>query len=248
MVADGGAGRRRTEPAVSEDLTPGAMPGSLPFDHDAIRRLLDDRTAQRGAAYQRQGRVRDLVIADNGRQINGLVRGTRAKPYRVKVAVNGSGKTLWVMGSCSCPVSFDCKHIAAVLYEALGRPSGAPLTVRPSAAPTLPPPDPLAGPLGYWLKAVSAALPVSVGGEAAERVIYLLNTQTGDTRATLQIGIASGPAAQSRRLRAATQIRHRYPGHLDRGVRAARGHDHRAVAAERQSCGRSRPPCPMIRT
>ena len=83
MVADGGAGRQRTEPAVSEDLTPGAMPGSLPFDHDAIRRLLDDRTAQRGAAYQRQGRVRDLVIADNGRQINGLVR-ARAKPYRVE--------------------------------------------------------------------------------------------------------------------------------------------------------------------
>ena len=189
MVADGGAGRRRTEPAVSEDLTPGAMPGSLPFDHDAIRRLLDDRTAQRGAAYQRQGRVRDLVIADNGRQINGLVRGTRAKPYRVKVAVNGSGKTLWVMGSCSCPVSFDCKHVAAVLYEALGRPSGAPLTVRPSAPPTLPRPDLLAGPLGYWLKAVSAALPVSIGGDAAERVIYLLDTQTGDTRATLQIGI-----------------------------------------------------------
>ena len=189
MVADGGAGRRRTEPAVSEDLTPGAMPGSLPFDHDAIRRLLDDRTAQRGAAYQRQGRVRDLVIADNGRQINGLVRGTRAKPYRVKVAVNGSGKTLWVMGSCSCPVSFDCKHVAAVLYEALGRPSGAPLTVRPSAPPTLPRPDLLAGPVGYWLKAVSAALPVTVGGEAAERVIYLLDTQTGDTRATLQIGI-----------------------------------------------------------
>ncbi|MGE5712953.1 MAG: SNF2-related protein [Betaproteobacteria bacterium] len=189
MVADGGAGRRRTETAVSEDLTPGAMPGSLPFDHDAIRRLLDDRTAQRGAAYQRQGRVRDLVIANNGRQINGLVRGTRAKPYRVKVAVNGSGKTLWVMGSCSCPVSFDCKHVAAVLYEALGRPSGAPLTVRPSAPPTLPRPDLLAGPVGYWLKEVSAALPVTVGGEAAERVIYLLDTQTGDTRATLQIGI-----------------------------------------------------------
>ena len=71
MIADGGVGRRRTETAFSEDLPPGAMPGSLPFDHDAIRRLLDDRTAQRGAAYQRQGRVRDLVIADNGRQING---------------------------------------------------------------------------------------------------------------------------------------------------------------------------------
>jgi hypothetical protein len=189
MVADGGVGRRRTETAVSEDLTPGAMPGSLPFDHDAIRRHLDDRTAQRGAAYQRQGRVRDLVIANNGRQIDGLVQGTRAKPYRVKVAVTGSGKTLRVMGSCSCPMRFDCKHVAAVLYEALDRPSGVPLIVRPSAAPTVPPPDPLAGPVSYWLKAVSAALPVSVGGEAAERVIYLLDTQTGNTRATLQIGI-----------------------------------------------------------
>jgi uncharacterized Zn finger protein len=79
MVADS-AGQRRTKTAVSDDLTPGAMPGPLPFDHDDIRRLLDDRTAQRGAAYQRQGRVRELVIADNGRQINSLVRGTRAKP------------------------------------------------------------------------------------------------------------------------------------------------------------------------
>lgn len=123
MVADGGAGRRRTETAVSEDLTPGAMPGSLPFDHDAIRRLLDDRTAQRGAAYQRQGRVRDLVIANNGRQINGSVRGTRAKPYRVKVAVNGSGKTLWVMGSVSVLPTLrrswreDCFHAAARWYS-----------------------------------------------------------------------------------------------------------------------------------
>jgi hypothetical protein len=177
MVADGGAA-----------LTPGAMPGSLPFDYDAIHRLLDDRSAQRGAAYQRQGRVRDLVIADNGRQITGWVRGTRAKPYRVKVAVTGSGKTLRVTGRCSCPMRVDCKHVAAVLYEALGRSSETPLTVRPAAVPTQPRPDPLAGPVGYWLKTVSAALPVIGGGDAAERVIYLLDTAS-DPRASLQIGI-----------------------------------------------------------
>src|SRR5688572_28788209 len=77
---------------------------------DAIRRLVDDRTFERGQSYVAQGRVVDLVRQDRG--LAATVRGS--SDYQVVIRTKGDGLAY----SCSCPVGVDgafCKHSVAVV-------------------------------------------------------------------------------------------------------------------------------------
>src|SRR5688500_11295710 len=77
---------------------------------EAIRRLVDDRTFERGQSYLAQGRVVDLVRQDRG--LAATVKGT--SEYRV--TIRAKGDTLAY--SCSCPVGAEggfCKHSVAVV-------------------------------------------------------------------------------------------------------------------------------------
>ena len=54
----------------------------------------------------------DAVLLD-GASLQATVRGSAT--YAVRVQTN-LRKATWV-GSCACPVAFDCKHVVAVLLE-----------------------------------------------------------------------------------------------------------------------------------
>jgi superfamily II DNA or RNA helicase len=93
---------------------------------DAIRRAVGPAVYQRGAAYVQQDRVVELDVRPGGRTVAGLVHGTAI--YRAVVRVDPGA----VSGTCSCPVQYDCKHVAAVLIAARGTvPAGG----RGTAAP-----------------------------------------------------------------------------------------------------------------
>jgi superfamily II DNA or RNA helicase len=81
----------------------------------AIQRTVGPRSFAAGVAYASAGRVRDLRHDRADRLIYGSVQGTRPAPY--SVAVTPTGDRGW-SGRCTCPVSFDCKHVAAVLLAA----------------------------------------------------------------------------------------------------------------------------------
>ena len=78
---------------------------------------LDDwaggRSVMRGRAYQRQGRVKDLSIAEDGRLLATVQGGQR---YVVAVWLNAGNRRGGKLGShCTCPVGYDCKHAVATV-------------------------------------------------------------------------------------------------------------------------------------
>ncbi|OPY28182.1 MAG: hypothetical protein A4E28_01700 [Methanocella sp. PtaU1.Bin125] len=83
-----------------------------------VARLFDPRIYARGKEYFAEGRVqrpivyRDSLMAD--------VRGTQPEDYHVSVDVRERN----YIASCTCPYAFGyCKHIAAVMYAWVKRPS-----------------------------------------------------------------------------------------------------------------------------
>ncbi|GAB6053113.1 hypothetical protein JCM17960_19330 [Magnetospira thiophila] len=140
----------------------------------------------RGRAYQRQGRVLEAVFQDGGKTINGLVQGSGRHLYRQVVGILPTGAAMAIDGHCSCPVGYNCKHVAAVLLEGLTQPAGR--TLAPERAANFDPG------IGDWLRQLEAAANPAPGNDyppdIAQRLIYLLRAERaviGSLRARLQI-------------------------------------------------------------
>ena len=73
------------------------------------------KIVSRGKSYQRQGRVSDLAITDDGSLI-AWVDGTERYATKVVMDENGLPDSI-----CSCPYELDCKHGVAVVIEYLKR-------------------------------------------------------------------------------------------------------------------------------
>lgn len=73
----------------------------------------------RGKAYFRQKAVEKLLV--QGNQISGLVKGSRIKPYRTTISLGAKGIT---NSSCSCPLTGECKHVAALALAFLQKYGG----------------------------------------------------------------------------------------------------------------------------
>ncbi len=175
MMSDGGAAR--PDGGATGGMEGGDLPAALPIDIDDVRRVLGPATYERGVAYQRQGRVRDLVIDRDGLGITAKVQGSQSRPYRVSIRLDGSGRRPPIVADCTCPVGLNCKHAAAALREALDQRPASPVATVPSPRPPLrtPLPDPLEGPVGDWLKSLSAELSKGAGRKSPEQVIYVLD-------------------------------------------------------------------------
>jgi len=88
---------------------------------------------EKAVVYQAQGRVTGLRTSDDLSHVSARVEGSGSNTYVVDIVLKFSRDRLVdIDGECSCPVSFNCKHMAATLFEALSK------TVRP-VRPALPP-------------------------------------------------------------------------------------------------------------
>jgi uncharacterized Zn finger protein len=110
--------QHKTESASSESNS-AAKWASLTWDD------LDDwagaRSVSRGRTYQRQERVKQLAISEDGRLLATVMGGNR---YIVSVWMTGK-KNDPIESKCTCPVGYDgCKHAVAVVAEYLERLSG----------------------------------------------------------------------------------------------------------------------------
>lgn len=47
------------------------------------------------------------------------VQGTRSRPYDVWIMFNDVDEHMWIENECTCPVGFECKHVAALLIAGL---------------------------------------------------------------------------------------------------------------------------------
>jgi hypothetical protein len=89
------------------------------LSEDDIRRAVSANAFSAGRAYERQGCVAPLRITMDGHLIETEVKGTARRPYRVSVELDTKRGRTVVDGFCSCPVGFNCKHVAAALLAAL---------------------------------------------------------------------------------------------------------------------------------
>ncbi|HYM17064.1 MAG TPA: SNF2-related protein, partial [Micropepsaceae bacterium] len=111
---------------------------NLDFSEDDIRDAVSQNAYRKGESYFLEGRVIDLSTKADG-AIAAHVHGSERKPYalriRIKSLTNGHAQ---IDGDCSCPMGYNCKHVAAVLLQLLrgdNEADGAFIENSPSDAP-----------------------------------------------------------------------------------------------------------------
>ena len=94
----------------------------LLFTDEDLQRVFLPAYLKRGRDYQAFGRVKQLAIDADGRRIGAAVQGGAKRPYRTDIILSQTRKgVVRIEGSCSCPMVYNCKHVAATLLEALER-------------------------------------------------------------------------------------------------------------------------------
>lgn len=98
-------------PAPSTDDT--SRDGPVISDAD-VRRVVGHANYVRSLPYVARGAVHLLQLGEgpNG-SIVALVSGTEVRPYEVRIAHIDTPQSCF--GMCTCPVSYNCKHVAAAL-------------------------------------------------------------------------------------------------------------------------------------
>ena len=81
-----------------------------------LLRLFGNNTLARGQEYAREKRVERVTSGSNGGRsvVQAQVRGSRGRAYQVVIRRDDDSGELHVR--CSCPIGFECKHGAAVLW------------------------------------------------------------------------------------------------------------------------------------
>ncbi|MDQ4061675.1 MAG: SWIM zinc finger family protein, partial [Pseudomonadota bacterium] len=85
--------------------------------NDDIRAAVTNNAFAAGRVYHNRGRVLSHQVLDDGATVQARVQGTERQPYKQTIHLKRQpGGRTTVAGSCSCPVAFNCKHVAAVLF------------------------------------------------------------------------------------------------------------------------------------
>ncbi len=125
---------------VQTDLFVGDQPPPKPISAlltvRDIGNCIDSTSFFRGRSYQRQGRVHNLKIDDDLKLITGSVEGSRPQPYQLKIELSLlQNSRVNINGICTCPMAHNCKHVAAVLLEAISPRMTKPLAAVPLIEP-----------------------------------------------------------------------------------------------------------------
>lgn len=139
---------------------------------------------EKAHAYQAQGRVSGVKVSDDLSHVSSQVRGSESKKYRVDIQLEFENDSLTDLdGDCSCPMAFNCKHVAATLLEALnGKDSlelasvpGAP-AAKPAKAQAPSAPPVLGFEVDSWIDSVGrAARSSDYAADESQRLLYCLH-------------------------------------------------------------------------
>src|SRR5271168_2794001 len=121
----------------------------MDITHELIRATVSANAYAAAQAYVRAGRVRALQADPGTNSISAKVQGRASKPYAqmIEIGTSRAGKPV-VHGDCTCPVGFNCKHVAAVL-----------MAHRAASAPAMPVAQPTASDDDRW-----QAREIDIGG------------------------------------------------------------------------------------
>lgn len=136
-----------------------------------IIRLVGKAAFERGRVYARNGAVTDLTWDDTEHVLTAAVHGSEPRPYRceIELALTKDGFSRPVDSSCTCPLDWNCKHVAATLLS-----SNASRLKAANAASREPATPPFA-PQPVWKTAVGALTNPAASQAAARRAADFLN-------------------------------------------------------------------------
>ncbi|WP_226642749.1 DEAD/DEAH box helicase [Microbulbifer variabilis] len=94
---------------------------NIPIDFRSISQQLPSNSLVRGKDYFRNGKVQEFNVSYDGRTITGRVSGSYASYYKqhIEIIEDPVLRRFEIDGECSCPVGYNCKHVAAVLMAAV---------------------------------------------------------------------------------------------------------------------------------
>ena len=88
--------------------------------YETIAKAVSRTSCERGERYWRAGRVLFVDWEQSGEEevrIVASVQGTTFQPYQLEAVIEQlSNGALDIEGYCSCPVTYNCKHLAAALF------------------------------------------------------------------------------------------------------------------------------------
>ncbi|GGF13674.1 DEAD/DEAH box helicase [Subtercola lobariae] len=88
-----------------------------------IVRLVGPPAFERGRGYARGSEIVDVLWNPENGMLEGVVQGSAALPYHCRISLTEAGSKFLIEheSACSCPVAFDCKHVAATLLASNAR-------------------------------------------------------------------------------------------------------------------------------
>jgi len=90
-----------------------------------LLKYFDSRSYSRGFSYYQQGRVLKFDLYESAEAlwlIRARVKGTHTYKQHIELGYDPRGE-LWMEAECDCPVGYNCKHCAAVLFYAMNKES-----------------------------------------------------------------------------------------------------------------------------
>jgi len=175
----------------------------LSFTIEDIEKNISHTYLSRGREYLRQGRVKEWGLSADGRLLTGRVKGSLFNAYEIAVEFgNGGNYGVQISGDCTCPIGFNCKHVAAVLLACLANRPGL-FTGREKEKDIPRQPDKPKEEKGVvdhftanWLKKLElAASPVSANTyppTVKQRLLYLLDLKRKTEGIELVVSPATG--------------------------------------------------------
>jgi superfamily II DNA or RNA helicase len=151
-----------------------------------LRDHFDQITLQRARGYASAGQVLSVEPEGDGR-LRARVSNGRGQIYLQRIGLDEGGRGL-VDGVCTCPVGYNCKHVAAALMTWLDR--AEPLAKPPATR------SKLSGPAAQWLERVvqprgtpaEEDRPEDYPARIKERLLYVLEPGS----ASLKIDVHKG--------------------------------------------------------
>ena len=131
-----------------------------------LRLVFGYSTFERGLQYYQKRYVRHLTVEQFASEtvLQATTAGSANAIYTQHISLAGSGGALVIDGDCSCPVGYNCKHVAAVCLDFL-------LQARPAPGAS----DPLAAFSGWLQRMAAAGVDRPAPASDQELVIYLLS-------------------------------------------------------------------------
>ncbi|MCM2292262.1 DEAD/DEAH box helicase [Allorhizobium sp. BGMRC 0089] len=155
-------------------------------DSDIIRSM-GKSYFDRGLAYHRSGKVTS-INRTGANSFKASVQGSERKPYTqtCSIVTDKNGRAS-IQGECTCPIGFNCKHVAAavltakardLLHDAPPRPDGANLKRTTAASNETITMDPA---IADWLNALEKAsrtLRTDYDSDIGQRLYYIFDQET----------------------------------------------------------------------